>query len=520
MPHPTDQLDAPATVPGPAAGTVTDLVADLAHLGAEDVDRAGGKGANLGEMVRAGFPVPGGFVVLAESFRTAIAATRAEVAALNEAALDAARARASGATEDVLAVACRRLQDAVRSARMPAPVADDVRTAYDRLGPATPVAVRSSAVGEDSSDTSYAGMNATFTNVSGADGLLTAVVECWASAFTPRVLAYRAEHGKDDLPDIAVVVQRMAPAEKAGVAFTADPVSGRRDRVVVEAAWGQGEVVVSGRTEPDTYVLDAAGPRLLEAHRGAQTQKIVAAPGGGDRVLPIDAAESGPVLSQEEAERDRHPGAAGAGPLRRAAGHRVGAHRRRAVPGPDPADHDPVRRCGPRGRGDRPGHRAPEGSGRLPGPRHRPGAGAALPRRGRPDARRRGPGGPADQPRLDARGPAGRRPGHRHRRHHLPRGDRRPGARRPGGRRHPERHAHPGRRRRGDRRRGDRPGPRRSPGRPRVRPGAARRGRGAGVDARRSWARPSTSISPTPPRRSMSRRWPSTGWACCGPSCS
>ena len=103
-------------------------------------------------------------------------------------------------------------------------------------------------------------MNATFTNVRGADALLEAVTECWASAFTPRVLAYRAEHRKDDLPDIAVVVQLMAPAEKAGVAFTADPVSGRRDRVVLEAAWGQGEVVVSGRTEPDTYVLDADGP--------------------------------------------------------------------------------------------------------------------------------------------------------------------------------------------------------------------------------------------------------------------
>ena len=98
------------------------------------------------------------------------------------------------------------------------------------------VAVRSSAVGEDSADTSYAGMNATFTNVRGADALVDAVVECWASAFTPRVVAYRAEHGKEELPDLAVVVQLMAPAQKAGVAFTADPVTGRRDRVVVEAA--------------------------------------------------------------------------------------------------------------------------------------------------------------------------------------------------------------------------------------------------------------------------------------------
>jgi pyruvate,water dikinase len=294
------------TRPAPAPRTARDdegtFVERLSRLAAGDVDRAGGKGANLGEMVAAGFPVPGGFVVLAASFRRAIEAGRAEISGLNQQAITAARERASGATEDSLAAACLRLQESIRRAGMPAEVAAAVRAEYAHLGDDASVAVRSSAVGEDSADTSYAGMNATFTNVRGADGLLDAVTECWASAFTPRVVAYRAEHGKGDLPDIAVVVQLMAPAEKAGVAFTADPVGGRRDRVVLEAAWGQGEVVVSGRTEPDTYVLDADGPRLLEAHRGSQSQKIVAAPGGGDRLLPVGEAEAGPVLSRAEAE--------------------------------------------------------------------------------------------------------------------------------------------------------------------------------------------------------------------------
>ncbi|SOC49607.1 phosphoenolpyruvate synthase [Blastococcus aggregatus] len=288
--------DAPTT-------TASELVARLDALRSADVDRAGGKGANLGEMVGAGFPVPGGFVVLAASFRRALVATRAAVVDLNDAALEAARERASGATEDLLAAACSRLQASIREAGMPEEVARGIRDEYARLGPDASVAVRSSAVGEDSADTSYAGMNATFTNVRGAEALLDAVMECWASAFTPRVVAYRAEHGSSDLPDIAVVVQLMAPADKAGVAFTADPVTGRRDRLMVEAAWGQGEVVVSGRTEPDTYVLDADGPRLLEVHRGAQSAKIVAAPGGGDRVLPVGEGEAGPVLSREEAER-------------------------------------------------------------------------------------------------------------------------------------------------------------------------------------------------------------------------
>jgi pyruvate,water dikinase len=145
-------------------------------------------------------------------------------------------------------------------------------------------------------------MNATFTNVRGPAALRDAVVRCWASAFAPRAVAYRAEHGfTTGAPDIAVVVQLMVQVDKAGVAFTADPVSGRRDRVVLEAAWGQGEVVVSGQVEPDTYVVDAAGPALLEVHRGTQTTKIVAGP-EGDRRVDVDAT-SGPVLTRAEAEQ-------------------------------------------------------------------------------------------------------------------------------------------------------------------------------------------------------------------------
>jgi pyruvate,water dikinase len=161
--------------------------------------------------------------------------------------------------------------------------------------------VRSSAIGEDGAEMSFAGMNASFTNIRGADAVTTAVAECWASAFAPRSVAYRAHHGTTGLPDIAVVVQVMVPARCAGVAFTADPVSRRRDRILVEAAWGQGEVVVSGRVEPDSYSLDGTG-RLLEVHRGSQHTKIVAAPGGGDRTLPVDPVEAGPVLDEAQVE--------------------------------------------------------------------------------------------------------------------------------------------------------------------------------------------------------------------------
>ena len=276
----------------------------LSHLRLADVDRAGGKGANLGELLSAGFPVPDGFVVVSAAFRTAMEASGAdtELVRLNKEALAAARHEASGARTSRLPLCCRRLQETVRRAGLPADMAESVSSAYQRLGAEPRVAVRSSAVGEDSAETSYAGMNATFTNVRGDPALTTSIVECWASAFTSRAVTYRAENGKAELPDIAVVVQLMVDAEKAGVAFTADPVSGRRDRVVVEAAWGQGEVVVSGRVEPDSYVLDPDGPRLISSHRGTQTAKIVAAPGGGDRAVPLAPSQSGAVLSQEEAE--------------------------------------------------------------------------------------------------------------------------------------------------------------------------------------------------------------------------
>jgi pyruvate,water dikinase len=280
-----------------------DWLRRFADLRLADEGVAGGKGANLGEMRGAGFPVPDGFVVLAPAFRDAlVAAGLAEhVTTLHEAALATARTPVAG-PGDPLTEACDRVQDVILGLSLPAPMATALDEEYARLGELPAVAVRSSAVGEDSAETSYAGMNRTFTNVRGGEALRAAVVRCWASAFAPRAVAYRAEHGMTTgAPDIAVVVQLMVDVDKAGVAFTADPVSGRRDRVVLEGAWGQGEVVVSGRVEPDTYVLDAAGPALLEVRRGTQTTKIVAGP-DGDHTVALESGAAGPVLSRAEAE--------------------------------------------------------------------------------------------------------------------------------------------------------------------------------------------------------------------------
>ncbi|MGY2063108.1 PEP/pyruvate-binding domain-containing protein, partial [Nocardia gipuzkoensis] len=161
---------------------------------------------------------------------------------------------------------------------------ETVLSAYHALGQQVPVAVRSSAVGEDGATASFAGMNVTRTNVRGDGDLIAAVRDCWASLFTPRVLTYRARREMTDTPEMAVVVQRMVTARTSGVAFTADPATGRRDRVVIEAAYGQGEVLVSGAVTPDTYLLDAGGPTLIATHPGTQSYAIVAGPDGDQRV--------------------------------------------------------------------------------------------------------------------------------------------------------------------------------------------------------------------------------------------
>jgi len=266
---------------------MTSFVRALNDLGKADVGEAGGKGANLGELIAAGLPVPGGFVVTAAGYLHSMdtADVRLELQELLRVGL--------GAADDPqgLAEACDALQTAVRKAG----IADDVRAAlldaYHRLDDGALVAVRSSATSEDGTDTSFAGMNATFTNISGDDDLLDAVLGCWVSLFGQRVVAYRAGHGLDEEPAMAVVVQLMVDSESSGVAFTADPSTGDTGHIVIEAAVGLGEVVVSGAVEPDTYLVAKDGPRLTSVRVGHQTHKIVRGPEGCDLRVDLDAAD-------------------------------------------------------------------------------------------------------------------------------------------------------------------------------------------------------------------------------------
>ena len=263
----------------------TGLVALFEDLSRVDVPRAGGKGANLGELTAAGLPVPPGFVVTADAYLQAM-----ELGGVR-AALHQKVAAADVDVPDALAQAAGDLQELVRSAGMPEELRHAVLDAYARLGDEPPVAVRSSATAEDSASTSFAGMNETYTNVRGGDELLQRIVDCWASLWSARVVAYRASQGLTDEPAIAVVVQRMVNSDASGVMFTADPATGDRGSIVIEAAFGLGEVVVGGQVSPDTYDLSKDGPRVVHVHVGSKAEKIVRGPDGHDKRITVPAAE-------------------------------------------------------------------------------------------------------------------------------------------------------------------------------------------------------------------------------------
>jgi pyruvate,water dikinase len=248
------------------------------QLGLSDLATAGGKGANLGELTRAGFPVPQGFVITAQAYLAALdqGGSRARIQSVH-AAVDAEQ-------PDSLQRAASELRDLVRRTPIPQALQQELLAQYKALGKNVRVAVRSSATSEDTAGFSFAGMHETFTNVQGDAELLESVKRCWMSVWGERVIAYRKSQGVTEEPAIAVVVQRMVDSDCAGVMFTADPTSNDRNRVVVEAAFGLGEVVVSGQVEPDTYVLAKGAPRVLEVRLGMKTHKLVHTTSGTARV--------------------------------------------------------------------------------------------------------------------------------------------------------------------------------------------------------------------------------------------
>ncbi len=272
------------------------------ELTKDDVAYAGGKGANLGELTRAGLPVPPGFVVGAPAYahfcersgvRARLDRTLSSVDVEDNEALEAASAEA------------RRI---VLEAPMPAELRDAIVAAYAELvggGADTPVAVRSSATAEDTASASFAGMNETFLNTRGADAVVDAVKRCWGSLFGPRTIYYRGQRGfgQADM-DIAVVVQVQIASTRAGVMFTVDPASGDRETLVIEGAFGLGEAVVSGSVSPDRYVVHKGDMAITVRSVRPKELAIEPLPDGGTRTRELRGDERlKPVLGDDEVLR-------------------------------------------------------------------------------------------------------------------------------------------------------------------------------------------------------------------------
>jgi pyruvate,water dikinase len=249
---------------------------------------AGGKGAALSDLTAAGFRVPAGFVVLASAYKYF---TRAS--GIDREADDAARTPTRNTLE--------RLQGRIETAPLPEDLESEIIRAYEAMGDGVAVAVRSSATNEDSANASFAGMYESYLNLRGPGEVTNAVRRCYASLWSERAVRLRAAKGIEG-EAMAVVVMKLVPAEAAGVAFTAHPVSGDRDVLFINASFGLGEAVVSGRVTPDAFVVAKDGLEIREREVYSKDFAIVADEGGGTREVTPSKAEAPSITDAQAIE--------------------------------------------------------------------------------------------------------------------------------------------------------------------------------------------------------------------------
>ncbi len=263
------------------------------------LETVGGKGMSLARLARASLPVPPGFHINTEAYRRFVAVNRLQPSILEAlAGVDAARPAE-------LEAASARIASAFAAARMPDDLASEIRSAYAELcdrQAGKPVAVRSSATAEDLPEASFAGQQETYLNIQGPEAVLAAVQQCWASLWTARAIAYRAGQGiAPDCVALAVVVQELVCAEASGVMFTANPINGSRDELMITATWGLGEALVSGSVTPDTLTLAKSSGKLLRRDTADKLQMTVRT-ASGTREEPVPASlRRKPVLSNSQA---------------------------------------------------------------------------------------------------------------------------------------------------------------------------------------------------------------------------
>ena len=258
-----------------------------------DVRISGGKGASLGEMTRAGIPVPEGFVVLSNAFNRFIDGTDLNVEI--DAILDTVDIKEVHTAEN----ASEKIQAMILSKEIPEDIETEVLESHRNLN-CKFVAVRSSATSEDSASAAWAGQLDTFLNTTG-EMLLENVKKCWASLFTPRAIFYWLEKklNKDKI-SVAVVVQKMVDSEESGIAFSVHPVTQDENQIIIEAGFGLGEAIVSGQITPDSYVVDKKDWHIIDIKVNEQSKGLFRAKEGGNEWRDLGEKGNKQVLSEKE----------------------------------------------------------------------------------------------------------------------------------------------------------------------------------------------------------------------------
>jgi pyruvate,water dikinase len=267
----------------------------LADLRREDAAAFGGKSANLGELLAAGIRVPQGLAIGADAFRAFVRETGLE------GTIAGALSRAPADDVSAVGAAAKTIDEAMRFAPLPQALGEELAHGYGELARLAgvaepPVAVRSSALGEDSQEASHAGQQESFLWVRGAEHVLDAVRDCWVSLYTPQAISYRAALGPPGGEAMGVTVQLMVDAEVSGVLFTCNPVSGDPSMVAIDASWGLGIGVVGGELTPDGYLVSKVTGEVV---RRTVSEKAV-------EYVP-DAAGRGTVRLEVPPERRDQP---------------------------------------------------------------------------------------------------------------------------------------------------------------------------------------------------------------------
>jgi pyruvate,water dikinase len=273
------------------------IILPFNKIGTVDLPLVGGKGANLGEMTRAGFPVPPGFCLTTHTFRTFI----------NSCPQMASFYAALAGLPDEDLVATRKIGIEIRQTLQTVPIPNEVATAVRQtlqtLDPNASYAVRSSATAEDLPDASFAGQQDTYLNMRGETAVLDAIRRCWASLFTDRAILYRQQNGFDHQEvALSVVVQQMVLPEISGILFTADPVSQNRQITSIDASYGLGEALVAGLVSADLYRVDTRSNQLVEVKIGDKQLAIRPLPDGGTIQETLNNAQrTTQVLNEKQA---------------------------------------------------------------------------------------------------------------------------------------------------------------------------------------------------------------------------